>query len=167
MELLLRQHLGERYNSFLSIIDIFFLIFKAWKNLPFSQFLVTAGEFCLILFHFPLLLYARTHTMYGYVLLSNCLFTRSIFVSMWCEQESNIAILFSIIFQGLCHISELSSDWLAKAEDVSRSSFTLVLFGFSLCRSCLFMFLFIILLQAFRVGDRIDVKLIEVLFGPS
>lgn len=34
--------------------------------------------------------------------------------------------------EGLCHISELSSDWLAKAED------------------------------AFRVGDRIDVKLIEV-----
>ncbi|EXB68042.1 Polyribonucleotide nucleotidyltransferase [Morus notabilis] len=34
--------------------------------------------------------------------------------------------------EGLCHISELSSDWLAKAED------------------------------AFKVGDRIDVKLIEV-----
>jgi len=34
--------------------------------------------------------------------------------------------------EGLCHISELSSGWLAKAED------------------------------AFKVGDRIDVKLIEV-----
>ncbi|OVA16425.1 Exoribonuclease [Macleaya cordata] len=34
--------------------------------------------------------------------------------------------------EGLCHISELSSDWLAKAED------------------------------AFKVGDRVDVKLIEI-----
>ncbi|PPD90822.1 hypothetical protein GOBAR_DD12243 [Gossypium barbadense] len=38
----------------------------------------------------------------------------------------------SSILSGLCHISELTSDWLAKAED------------------------------AFKVGDRVDVKLIEV-----
>ncbi|CAK7341557.1 unnamed protein product [Dovyalis caffra] len=39
--------------------------------------------------------------------------------------------------EGLCHISELSSNWLPKAEDVSSAI-------------------------AFKVGDRVDVKLIEV-----
>ncbi|RRT68982.1 hypothetical protein BHM03_00009933, partial [Ensete ventricosum] len=43
-----------------------------------------------------------------------------------------------VIGGGLCHISELSSTWLAKAEDVRTISCVV------------------------NVGDRVDVKLIEV-----
>lgn len=76
--------------------------------------------------------------------------------------------------QGLCHISELSSNWLAKAEDVSNfDSISLIFFKLSTINAFnmskhLGVFDNYSLLQVVKVGDRIDVKLIEVwLFCPS
>lgn len=74
--------------------------------------------------------------------------------------EGLILSSFYSMHQGLCHISELSANWLAKAEDVCILHWNVLLntniwdnndvtcFGYKI--------------QAFKVGDRVDVKLIEV-----
>lgn len=38
-----------------------------------------------------------------------------------CDDEKDNYLYFVSTKQGLCHISELSANWLAKAEDVSIS----------------------------------------------
>ena len=74
-------------------------------------------------------------------------------------------------WQGLCHISELTSNWLPKAEDVSSTIFTFpphyieaIRIYFFSCYNVkkLKFLLYFFLLQVFKVGDRVDVKLIEV-----
>lgn len=68
-------------------------------------------------------------------------------------------LLFYLMFQGLCHISELSASWLAKAEDVS------ILGLGTPCKHVIHFHTLTFLssnTQAVKAGDRIDVKLIEV-----
>lgn len=77
-------------------------------------------------------------------------------------ENSILTSQLSFLLQGLCHISELSSDWLAKPEDV-RTYILCYYFHKSLSTyHGGFEFSVVILCQAFKVGDRFDVKLIEV-----
>ena len=69
-----------------------------------------------------------------------------------------ITVTIEVCFpmQGLCHIRELSSSYLAKADDVScdRISYqSLIKLNISYIG---------VHMQVFKVGDRVDVKLIEV-----